>query len=94
MNQHQFLFSVFFFYCDLENKKIEEGLKSRKKWALALALLTTVIMQMTELLQLVRSFKMTCGVNVFIVRMEHAINTKTSIASKHPCAILSNGYDP
>ena len=47
-----------------------------------LALLATVIMQMTELLKLVRSLKMTCGVNVFIVRLEHAINTKTSTASK------------
>ena len=31
MNQHQFLLSVFFsFLCDLENKKIEEALKSGK----------------------------------------------------------------
>ena len=52
-----------------------------------LALLATVIMQMTELLKLVRSLKMKCGVNVFIVRLEHAILypeyiTKTSTASK------------
>ena len=47
MNQHRF-----FFYtlnpCDLKSQKIEEALNSGKKQALVLALLATVIMQITE----------------------------------------------
>ena len=44
--------SRFFFYnltsCDPKNQKIEEALNNGKEQALVLALLATVIMQMTE----------------------------------------------
>ena len=47
MNQHRFFFYILN-SCDLKNQKIEEALKGGKKRALLLALLATVIMQMTE----------------------------------------------
>ena len=55
--------------------------------SLVLALLVAVIMQMKEYLKLITSLRMTCVVNVFIVRLEHAIlypeciNTKKSTVS-------------
>ena len=47
VNQHRFFFYILN-ACDLKNHKIKEALNIGKKRALVLALLATVIMQMTE----------------------------------------------